>query len=323
MAEIVRRRSWGGVLPLGRHVSISGSSFIQCASASIAPPHPGGPKSYPGAEYEPVVSPSTTVVVLGERFGRRPDGRGAITTRRSRGPGGCGVGPSASPRAGSPAQTSGSARGPANPALRFFGRRELVRVMAHHGHHGKSQHRQRDVPMPAMPGPRLVVIEPKLGLRRLERILDRPAMPLNRHPSFDPSSGWAPGREERELAIRDAAPDQKPARPQTGLPFGVRAGIEVSQLAIRPVVQPLAFRTVPRGEALPGALLEPCGDRLGGAANGRLVAPGGEPIRGIRAQHIALASPSQPDLDLATPLHGVRGYPTERDAGRKRPLDHL
>src|SRR4051794_10633873 len=80
--------------------------------------------------------------------------------------------------------------------------------MAHHGHHGKSQHRQRDVPMPAMPGPRLGVIEPKLGLRRLERILDRPAMPLNRHPSFDPSSGWAPGREERELAIRDAAPDQ-------------------------------------------------------------------------------------------------------------------
>src|SRR3954452_5424205 len=52
MAEIVRRRSWGGVLPLGRHVSISGSSFIQCASASIAPPHPGGPKCYPGAEVQ-------------------------------------------------------------------------------------------------------------------------------------------------------------------------------------------------------------------------------------------------------------------------------
>src|SRR3954453_22845005 len=52
MAEIVRRRSWGGVLPLGRHASISGSSFIQCASASIAPPHPGGPKCYPGAEVQ-------------------------------------------------------------------------------------------------------------------------------------------------------------------------------------------------------------------------------------------------------------------------------
>src|SRR3954464_9958309 len=36
MAEIVRRRSWGGVLPLGRHASISGSSLIQCASVSIA-----------------------------------------------------------------------------------------------------------------------------------------------------------------------------------------------------------------------------------------------------------------------------------------------
>src|SRR3954464_3673580 len=52
MAEIVRRRSWGGVLPLGRHVSISGSSFIQCASASITPPHPGGAKCYPGAEIQ-------------------------------------------------------------------------------------------------------------------------------------------------------------------------------------------------------------------------------------------------------------------------------
>src|SRR5215203_461224 len=37
MAESVRRRSWGGVLPLGRQASISGSSLIQCASVSIAP----------------------------------------------------------------------------------------------------------------------------------------------------------------------------------------------------------------------------------------------------------------------------------------------
>src|SRR5215204_1077897 len=36
MAESVRRRSWGGVLPLGRHASISGSSLIQCASDTIA-----------------------------------------------------------------------------------------------------------------------------------------------------------------------------------------------------------------------------------------------------------------------------------------------
>src|SRR3954464_1301235 len=37
MAEIVPRRSWGGVLPLGRHVSISGSRSIHAPSVSIAP----------------------------------------------------------------------------------------------------------------------------------------------------------------------------------------------------------------------------------------------------------------------------------------------
>src|SRR3954449_3065644 len=37
MAEIVRRRSWGGVLPLGRHVSITGSRSIHAPSVSIAP----------------------------------------------------------------------------------------------------------------------------------------------------------------------------------------------------------------------------------------------------------------------------------------------
>src|SRR3954462_6796138 len=63
MAEIVRRRSWGGVLPLGRQASISGSSLIQCASASIAPPHPGGAKCYPGAEIQGRTGPSQARVV--------------------------------------------------------------------------------------------------------------------------------------------------------------------------------------------------------------------------------------------------------------------
>src|SRR3954447_23082382 len=58
MAEIVRRRSWGGVLPLGRHVSISGSSLIQCASVSMAPPHPGWAKCYPGAKVQGRTGPS-------------------------------------------------------------------------------------------------------------------------------------------------------------------------------------------------------------------------------------------------------------------------
>src|SRR3954467_15642186 len=37
IAEIVRRRSFGAVLPLGRHASISGSRSIHAPSVSIAP----------------------------------------------------------------------------------------------------------------------------------------------------------------------------------------------------------------------------------------------------------------------------------------------
>src|SRR3954468_11783948 len=44
MAERVRRRSCGGVLPFGRHTSIRGSRRTHCPSLSIAPPHPGGAK---------------------------------------------------------------------------------------------------------------------------------------------------------------------------------------------------------------------------------------------------------------------------------------
>src|SRR3954466_12725334 len=36
MAEMVRRRSFGCVLPLGRHASTSGSKFVHCASDTIA-----------------------------------------------------------------------------------------------------------------------------------------------------------------------------------------------------------------------------------------------------------------------------------------------
>src|SRR5215212_4778856 len=70
MAAIVRRRSFGAVLPLGRHASISGSSLIQCASASMAPPHPGGAKCYPGEEVQGRTRPST----LRRGVGRLIDG---------------------------------------------------------------------------------------------------------------------------------------------------------------------------------------------------------------------------------------------------------
>src|SRR3954471_11717812 len=68
MAVIVRRRSWGGVLPLGRHASISGSSLIHCVSVSMAPPHLRGAKRL---QSEPVQA----------RTGPRPS---TINTREAR-----------------------------------------------------------------------------------------------------------------------------------------------------------------------------------------------------------------------------------------------
>src|SRR3954466_8106308 len=63
MADIVRRRSWGGVLPLGRQASISGSSLIQSVSVSMAPPHPGWANCYPGAEVQGRTGPSPRAVI--------------------------------------------------------------------------------------------------------------------------------------------------------------------------------------------------------------------------------------------------------------------
>src|SRR3954466_15525464 len=64
MAEIVRRRSFGAVLPLGRHASTSGSSLIQCASVSIAPPHARRAKRPSSQPVQARTGPSVILHVL-------------------------------------------------------------------------------------------------------------------------------------------------------------------------------------------------------------------------------------------------------------------
>src|SRR3954463_7018205 len=113
------------------------------------------------------------------------------------------------------------------------------------------------MPVPAVPRASLVVSKSKLRLSRLERVLDGPTPPLNRHQGGDPGPGRAPGREEGKLAIVQAAADQKSACPQAGEGLVVFGRIQVGQLAISPVIQPLAFRAVLRRQALPGPLLSP------------------------------------------------------------------
>lgn len=81
-------------------------------------------------------------------------------------------------------------------------------------HHGEGKHDQRDMPMPAMPRPGFVVIEPELVLGGLEAVLDRPTAALNADERVYRSSCRAPCGEVSEISISDIAPDQQAARPQ-------------------------------------------------------------------------------------------------------------
>src|SRR4051812_38268861 len=62
----------------------------------------------------------------------------------------------------------------------FWGRGH-VGLAADGGQHCEGQHDKRDVPVPAVPGPGLVVVEAQLVLGGLEAILDGPAPALDRH----------------------------------------------------------------------------------------------------------------------------------------------
>src|SRR3954454_20363622 len=97
MAEIVRRRSWGGVLPLGRHCSTSGSSRPHCVSVSIAPPHLGrspgkvtweGAKCYLSEEVQGRTGPRQHAVAIGLKHSGRHLVFEGIVARGSRHHGG-------------------------------------------------------------------------------------------------------------------------------------------------------------------------------------------------------------------------------------------
>src|SRR5947207_15704273 len=98
--------------------------------------------------------------------------------------------------------------------FRFFWRRRIG-AMADHRHHCEGEHHQRNVAMPPMPRPALVVIEPELVFRGLKTVLDRPPMAFDRHQRFDGCCGWTPGGEEGEIAIGDMTTDQQTACPKT------------------------------------------------------------------------------------------------------------
>src|SRR5436190_22075111 len=82
----------------------------------------------------------------------------------------------------------------------FFWRR-LVGLMLDGSHHGKGEHHERDVTMPAVPGSGFVVVEPELVFGCLEAILDRLAMALDADQGLDRSPCRTPGGEVGEIAV--------------------------------------------------------------------------------------------------------------------------
>ena len=82
--------------------------------------------------------------------------------------------------------------------------------------------------MPAVPRAGLVVVEAELVLRRLEPVLDGPALAFDRGQRPDRGPGRAPGGEVGILAIGGIASDQQTACPDAG-----RAGPWTRGLLVR------------------------------------------------------------------------------------------
>ena len=82
--------------------------------------------------------------------------------------------------------------------------------MADHHQHGEGEHHQRDMAMPAVPAPGLVVGEAQLGFRGLERVFDRPPPALDLDQDLQGRAGRTPCREGHP-AVTETAPDQQAA----------------------------------------------------------------------------------------------------------------
>ncbi len=67
--------------------------------------------------------------------------------------------------------------------------------------------------MPAVSGSGFVMIETEFGLRRLEAILNRPAMRLHGEQGLNGGSGRTPCREIGPFTVADGASDQQATVP--------------------------------------------------------------------------------------------------------------
>ena len=91
--------------------------------------------------------------------------------------------------------------------------------MADHRQQGEGEHHQRDVAVPAVPAARLVVIEAELIPGGLEAVLDRPAAAFDPYQHLERGTFRAPGGEERQALVGQAAPDGNPVAIVSAVPL--------------------------------------------------------------------------------------------------------
>ncbi len=140
-------------------------------------------------------------------------------------------------------------------ALRFWGSRGIC-AMSDHCHHGKGEHCQRDMAVPAMPGAGFIMVEAEFVLGGLETVFDRPAMSFDMNESVHACSCGTPRGEEGEIAVSNVTSNEDAAGPGPIRAVVERFRIEVRQFDIGPVVQPWPFGSVTGGKPLPCRAVE-------------------------------------------------------------------
>src|ERR1700751_1615006 len=106
-----------------------------------------------------------------------------------------------------------------------------IQAMADCRQHGKGQHDQRDVPVPAVPRAGLIMVKSQFILRRLKSILDGPTMALDPDQRLNGGARGAPGGEKGHLAIGKVTSDQQAPRPQPRPVLAILIGLEVNAAA--------------------------------------------------------------------------------------------
>jgi hypothetical protein len=127
--------------------------------------------------------------------------------------------------------------------------------------------------MPAVPGAGLVVGQAEFGLGGFERILDRPAPALHPHQPVPGRASRAPGREERQIVIREAAPDQQAPRPHAGMLGAEFGGLKIGEFDIGPIRETRSLGAASSRQAPPGLPRKGSRDRLGRAGHRGRLAP--------------------------------------------------